>query len=239
MAGGNEKVIPLLVGILVFLLIMSFIISSLGPIDPFTEQNPVPAQFALGEGYDMYTPTYIISAVNVTNYWQGSFKALAFSHPGVSNVYGHVIRANTWYHAGSIHPWEKYKDFVAIDFGYIADASQFALSYATISQTMNTTASNITHYDFQLTAVTSGKSGNYTLVVEVHHLATKTADLYANHYNLTLTSPIEISPVNFWTAFGYLLTFNTNWIPTYPILAVAMSAVIDLIIVLCIIRLVW
>lgn len=246
MSAKAEQVVPTLVGIVIFTFVMAFIISSLGPVDSLAADN-IPANFNLAGAYDRFTPTYKIAtptniSANVFNTF--SPKQLDFQRSVAPNDHlkGHVVRGNTWYVAGSINSYAKYKDFVDINFGYVSSGNpqcEYALPYASISAKMNSTDNNITFWSFVLTPVTSGQAGNYTLVVEVHHLANMTADLYANQMNLTLLSAHTVSTVSFWSAIGYLFTFNANWIPTYPWVALTLSAIIDLTVVLCIIRMVW
>lgn len=243
MGGHAEQVVPTLVGIVIFTFVMAFIISNLGPVGALSPN--VPDSFNLGGAYDRFTPTYkIVTPTNISSNPYTTVRQMDFTRSVAPNDHlkGNVYRSSSSYVAGSIYPWEKYRDGVQISFGYIAAGHPevaYDVSYATISQTMNSTSSNITHYSFVLKPTTTGQAGNYTLVIEVHHLANKTADLYANHFNVTLTAPHTASSVTFWSAIGYLFTFNANWIPTYPWVAFALSGIIDLTIVLCVIRMVW
>lgn len=232
--GGYERVVPTLVGVIAFLLLLSFFVNLSG--GSIGSSNPA---FKFTETYVSWSPSkHIITSANVSDHYVGT--AMPFTKSGKNNVNLYVIRDSTQYRPGSDKPWERYKDYIIFDQkgGFLnLFTEQSSISYSALNQQANTSDSNSARFDFTLWGE------NYTAFISTGPAGGKTdssaftTNLWANRFNVSLTQVVPPETPNFWTVTWWLLSFNAAWIPTFPVIAWLTSAVIDVILLLCAVRL--
>lgn len=244
MAGGNEKVIPILVGIVIFALLLSFIVANLGPISG-NENTPTTSGGGLSitGTHDSWSPgSRAITWHNVTNYYNlYPWHSENFTHVGKHEMTVFVIRNSTQYNPGSQNMWMLYRNYIIVDEHSLGLWPKFAVSFATISALANQTpgTSNVS-LNFNANVPTPT---NFTLFIETGAGGFQ-ANLWTHdRFNLTLseyTPPSGPSTsTDVLTTLWWVLTLNVNWLPTYPIIVYMVGIVLDLAIVLCVIRILW
>lgn len=229
--GGQESVIPMVIGMLTFALALAFMISYLAPI--MDSSSETPDMFAFGHEYTLYSPSScaVDWSTNTTDHYRDSGEAMLFTHSG-NEVWTWSIRNSTQYVTGSTVEHEKYHNYVMVeDWGGFADwfAHNKAIPYSTLSDIANDTDASNVSYDISLWGT------NYTIFVSTGpgdgHSEDAEAfnyNLYTlNKFNITFAEPFEITTAQWNDIVWYILTFNADWIPTYPAIAYLVSFIVD------------
>lgn len=246
MGGSSERVIPLLVGTVIFLFLLATIIAYLGPIAPAAGDNGPTGGLNITGGYSFWTPgSREVGWANATHHYNYyPLYSENFTHSGESQVTVYSIRNSTDI---AMPPIGIASNYIMVDqhYGFLGfNIYRFPVSYATLASQANTTGSSNVSINFQF------GDKNFTLFIETGPLGghsdatTFTTQLFShNRFNESLAFNIPPGgPSTTGDVLGmvwWILTLNVAWIPTYPLVGYGVGLVLDVIIVLCVIRIIW
>lgn len=251
MGSGGAEVIKIPIMIFVFLAIMTFIISTLGPVGGDVDRD-LPG-YAAGnlyyEAVDMPGTAYTYDTAHVSaaasNNWVTD-DALYFYRADVTYlVYVHIVRDNVNYNPTSTDPLKKYNDFILVtpDNEHIIathpeGSNYYVISFAAIESVFNNTDDNMTLHAFPLIDWMESTTRNLHLKIEVMNM-TYHDSLYANDFKISLyESEVSVTP-GWLDVFAMFFTFDSSWIPTYAFVAYLMSTILWIAIVMTVIRIMW
>lgn len=247
MGGSSEQVIPTLIGTIVFVLLLAFIVSNLGPVGGPIGTEPG-SGLSLEGTYVYWNPTsgrHVAWANASDHYNSYPLKSENFTYPDKSQITLFSIRNSTQYVSGSYDEYKKYHDYLILDQhgGFLGlGLDRFAISYATLN-TLANSSSNSTYSSAFVKTYFTLNGDNYTLFVTTGP-GGFTHNLWShNSFNVTVARYIAPSgpgsSSDVLTVLWWIFTLNTDWLPTYPIVVYFVGLVIDAVIVLCVIRIIW
>lgn len=244
MSGSGERVVPLLVGVIAFIIVLSFIVSNLGAIGG---EGPVPSGgLSIYGEYDYWEPDNVtITSDRTVDYypvpdWEDY--EYNFTKAGEMTIYFYVVRNNTDYIGPDGELWQLYTDFIIFDQhgGFLnLDIRRYAVSYDyLVAQAVSLDATqvevqfNLWNQDYALFIHTDGEDSDDF-----------SENLMADDYSATLafyTPPAgPETTTNVLQMIWWVLTLNTAWLPTYPLVVYIVGVLVDSLIILCVVRLLW
>jgi hypothetical protein len=250
-SGGFEKIIPMTVGIITFIIIIGVVLSTpswqstiVAPTLEHSGEIPNPVAI-LGTTYIAWIPATGMDANHSANisdhYWVGPVwlgnrnmnNYSSFTDPAHTThfIEVRIIRNNINYVPYSTTEHET-RDYIAFDAG-TTDWS-WDLNWYSVIQLDEIIAHQVTGENY---SVVDLGAYNISALIQTHRTSdTFAVDIQTNAYDLYIVQSPQVNYDDFWSVMWWIITFNSGWMPSAPFFAYFISAIVDVTIALVAVR---
>lgn len=260
--GAFEKVIPMIVGVVVFVILAGILISGFNqslPSGIAPPDNTVPNRFTMHSvAYDLYKPvgqpTNTWNAKNSTGIvstWEGAGSSMDSATVewngagGEGPFYTVIVRNNTMWNSDryptngtdfvSQVTYDLYKDFIMVEWARYTWIVVPGLTWWINAISFHDIINN---FEGNISSVPLGDVRNSTLFISIDSSWANTESahiqaIYSNQFNISM-GMVSSDNVNWYTVVWYILTFNTSWMTNNDFFAYLISTVVDMMLLLCV-----